>query len=103
FSFTPPCFPKSLQHLHFGLSLTPANPPATVSAYLARKAGGRSPRLGMAEIVNLRIARKRAARSKAEDRAAEQRLAHGVSGLERDRAAADRDKARQTFDQHRIE
>ena len=32
----------------------------------------------MAEIVNLRIARKRAARSKAEDHAAEQRLAHGV-------------------------
>jgi Domain of unknown function (DUF4169) len=57
----------------------------------------------MAEIVNLRIARKRTARSKAEDRAAERRLAHGVSRAERDRAAADRDKARQTFDQHRIE
>jgi DNA-binding helix-hairpin-helix protein with protein kinase domain len=62
-----------------------------------------TPRLGMAEIVNLRIARKRAARSKAEDRAAEQRLAHGVSKSERDRAAADRDRARQTVDQHRIE
>ena len=43
------------------------------------------------------------ARSKAEDRAAERRLAHGVSRAERDRAAADRDKARQTLDQHRIE
>ena len=57
----------------------------------------------MAEIVNLRIARKRAARSKAEGHAAERRLAHGVSTMERDRAAADRDKARQILDQHRIE
>jgi hypothetical protein len=57
----------------------------------------------MAEIVNLRIARKRSARSKAEGHAAEQRLAHGVSKPERDHAAADRDKARQTLDQHRIE
>ena len=57
----------------------------------------------MAEIVNLRIARKRAARSKGESSAAEQRLAHGISKSERDHAAADRDKARQTLDQHRIE
>ena len=57
----------------------------------------------MVEIVNLRIARKRAARSKAEGDAAEQRLAHGASRSERDRAAADQDKARQTLDQHRIE
>jgi hypothetical protein len=57
----------------------------------------------MAEIVNLRTARKRAARSKAERHAAEQRLAHGVSRSERDHAAADRAKARQTLDQHRIE
>jgi hypothetical protein len=57
----------------------------------------------MAEIVNLRIARKRAARSKAEDHAATRRLAHGVSKSDRDHAAADRDKARQTLDQHRIE
>ena len=57
----------------------------------------------MAEIVNLRTARKRAARNKAEDHAAQQRLAHGASQSERDQAAADRDKARQTLDQHRIE
>jgi DNA-binding helix-hairpin-helix protein with protein kinase domain len=57
----------------------------------------------MAEIVNLRLARKRAARSKAEDQAAEQRLAHGVSKVERDHAKADRDKARHNLDQHRIE
>ena len=57
----------------------------------------------MAEIVNLRMARKRAARSKAEHHAAEQRIAHGVSKSEHDKAAADRTKARQTLDQHRIE
>ena len=57
----------------------------------------------MAEIVNLRMARKRAARSKAEDHAAEQRLAHGASKVERDRASADQDKARQILDHHRIE
>ena len=57
----------------------------------------------MAEIVNLRIARKRAVRNKAQGQAAEQRLAHGVSKSERDHVAADRDKARQTLDQHRIE
>jgi hypothetical protein len=57
----------------------------------------------MAEIVNLRIARTRAPRSTAEGHAAERRLAHGASKSERDRAAADQDKARQTLDQHRIE
>jgi hypothetical protein len=57
----------------------------------------------MAEIVNLRIARKRAARSKAEAHSAEQRLVHGASKSERDHAAADRNKARQLLDQHRIE
>jgi DNA-binding helix-hairpin-helix protein with protein kinase domain len=57
----------------------------------------------MAEIVNLRMARKRAARSKAEQHAAEQRVAHGVSESEHDKAAADLNKARQTLDQHRIE
>ena len=57
----------------------------------------------MAEIVNLRAARKRAARKNAEHHAAKQRLAHGVSKPERERAAADRDKARQSLDQHHIE
>jgi hypothetical protein len=57
----------------------------------------------MAEIVNLRLARKRAARSKAETHAAEARLTHGVSPSERGHATADRDKARHTLDQHRIE
>jgi len=57
----------------------------------------------MADVVNLRIARKRMARKQAEGRAAERRLAHGASKPERDHAAADRDKARRTLDQHRIE
>ncbi len=57
----------------------------------------------MADVVNLRVARKRAARNKAESRAAENRHAHGVSKLERARTAADRDKTSQTLDQHRIE
>jgi hypothetical protein len=60
-------------------------------------------RSGMVEIVNLRMARKRALRDKAERRAAEQRVAHGVPKSEREHAAADRDQARQTLDQHRIE
>ena len=57
----------------------------------------------MAEIVNLRMARKRADRDRAEHHAAKQRIDHGVSKSERNQAAADRDKARLTVDQHRIE
>jgi len=58
---------------------------------------------GMAEVVNLRVARKRAARDKAAQIAAEHRLAHGRSKTERSLSEADRDKANQTLDQHRIE
>jgi len=47
--------------------------------------------------------RKRADRSKADRHAAGQRVAHGVSKSGRNQASADRDKARQTLDQHRIE
>jgi hypothetical protein len=57
----------------------------------------------MAEIFNLRIARKRTARSKAERHAAERRLAHGASKSERVHAATDREKARRTLDLHQIE
>lgn len=57
----------------------------------------------MAEIVNLRMARKRSERNKAERRAAERRLAHGTPKRQRDHAAADRDKARQNLDQHHLE
>ena len=57
----------------------------------------------MAEVVNLRMARKRAARSKAEGRAAKNRLAHGASKRERADTAAKRDMAAHSLDQHRIE
>jgi Domain of unknown function (DUF4169) len=57
----------------------------------------------MAEIINLRIARKRAAHNKAEAQVAEQRRAHGIAKSERDRAASERDKARNNLDRHRIE
>jgi hypothetical protein len=57
----------------------------------------------MAEIVNLRLARKRAARGRAERQAAENRQAHGVSKWEQGRTTAERQKADQRLDQHRIE
>jgi len=57
----------------------------------------------MAEIVNLRIARKRAARSKAEGQAAQQRIAHGTPKSERDRANAESDRASRELERHRIE
>ena len=57
----------------------------------------------MAEVVNLRTARKRAARRKTEASAAENRIAYGISKRERARAEADRDQALQRLDQHRIE
>ncbi len=57
----------------------------------------------MAEVVNLRMARKRATRERAAAAAAERRLANGVLKRERIRSEADRDKARHTLDQHRIE
>jgi hypothetical protein len=57
----------------------------------------------MTEIVNLRMARKRAAREKAARSAAENRLAHGASKLDRKRTTADRDSNRRILDQHRIE
>jgi hypothetical protein len=59
--------------------------------------------MGMAEIVNLRTARKRAERSKAERHAAENRQARGASKRERADAVAKRDKLHQLLDGHRIE
>ncbi len=57
----------------------------------------------MTEVVNLRTARKRAARNQAEHSAAENRLAHGVSKVDRKRAAADRDSLQRNLEQHKIE
>jgi hypothetical protein len=57
----------------------------------------------MADIVNLRLARKRAERDKAASRAADNRLAHSITKKQRTDAAAEREKLRQTLDGHRIE
>jgi hypothetical protein len=57
----------------------------------------------MTEVVNLRMARKRAARGKAERRATENRLAHGVAKVDRQRATADRESREQSLNQHKIE
>jgi hypothetical protein len=58
---------------------------------------------GMTEIVNLRVARKRATREKAARSAAQNRLAHGASKVERKRTEADRESTKRTLDQHRID
>jgi len=57
----------------------------------------------MAEIVNLRSARKRAKRRQHEERAASNRLAYGTSKAERSLAEAHSDKASHHLDLHRIE
>ncbi len=57
----------------------------------------------MAEIVNLRIARKRAERSRVASAAAENRQAHGASKKQRAEAESERDKLCRTLDRHRIE
>jgi hypothetical protein len=57
----------------------------------------------MAEIINLRIARKRADRQRSTKRAAAARVSHGMSKAERVLAKANRDKIRRELDKHRIE
>lgn len=57
----------------------------------------------MSEIVNLRIARKRARRQQAEQTAAENRLVHGRPKDERELQRARDDKARKSLEQHRID
>jgi hypothetical protein len=57
----------------------------------------------MAELVNLRKARKAAERRREEQRAAENRLAHGRSNAERLRDKARSDKLDRELDGHRIE
>jgi hypothetical protein len=57
----------------------------------------------MTEIVNLRTARKRAARNKADRSAAENRIANGVPKVDRMRAKADHDSHQRNVDQHKIE
>ena len=57
----------------------------------------------MAEIVNLRIARKRAKHRRQEERAAEARVSHGVPKADRAVARAERSRLHRELDQHRIE
>jgi hypothetical protein len=57
----------------------------------------------MAEIVNLRIARKRAKRRLAEGVAAENRLVRGRTKTERTETRSRNDQAQRSLDLHRIE
>jgi hypothetical protein len=57
----------------------------------------------MAEIINLRIARKRADRQRSEKRAAAARISHGMSRADRMLAKAKTEKIRRELDEHRIE
>jgi len=57
----------------------------------------------MAEIVNLRIARKRANRQRDGKRAAEARVSHGMSKADRALARMNEAKLRRELDEHRIE
>jgi hypothetical protein len=56
----------------------------------------------MADIVNLRLARKRAKRLEAEQTAAANRLVHGRSKSDRTQARVNRDKDERRLDQHRV-
>jgi hypothetical protein len=57
----------------------------------------------MSEVVNLRLARKRAERRKKEDAATAQRIAHGTPKVLRQEADAQRVKAKRDLDGHRRE
>ena len=57
----------------------------------------------MAEIVNLRQARKAKARSEAEKKADTNRVKHGVAKGERKGAAHEREKNRQDLDRKRLD
>ena len=57
----------------------------------------------MAEVINLRTARKRAKRLEDDARANANRLAHGQPQHVRKLETAQRDKAAKTLDQHRMD
>ncbi len=57
----------------------------------------------MADIVNLRLARKQARRRQAEQEAAQRRLAHGRSKAEQALQRLHDEKAERDLDRHRIE
>jgi hypothetical protein len=56
----------------------------------------------VAELVNLRIVRKRKQRGEADSRAASNRLAHGQPKSQRKLETAQREKAKRDLDQRRI-
>ena len=56
----------------------------------------------MGEVVNIRTARKKAAKRRAEVRAAENRLTYGRSKAERARGEAHAEKARRDLEGHRL-
>lgn len=57
----------------------------------------------MAEVINLRLARKTRSRSDAARQAAENRALHGQSGAERRRQKMEQEREAQQFDAHRLE
>jgi hypothetical protein len=57
----------------------------------------------MGPVVNLRTERKRARRRQAEQEAATNRLAHGISKKDQNLIKAQSDKDERSFDHHRIE
>jgi hypothetical protein len=57
----------------------------------------------MAEVVNLRLARKQAKRRQAEQEAAERRLAHGRSKADKALQRARSEQAERALDRHRRE
>jgi len=57
----------------------------------------------MADVVNLRMARKHAKRRQAEQEAAQRRLAHGRSKAEKVLQRSQGDKAERELDRHRLE
>jgi hypothetical protein len=71
--------------------------PATANQHLV------TAELCMGDIVNLRMARKRAKRHAAETEAASNRLAHGRPKSDRAAEQSQREQARKSLDQHRIE
>ena len=75
-----------------------------ISEYKRRKTAPPSTMsCGMTKVVNLRMARKRAARNEAAQSASENRQEHGVSRVERVRLAVDREISVRKLDQHKIE
>ena len=57
----------------------------------------------MGDVVNLRTARKRAKRLKAEQKAATNRLTHGRTKADRTATQSRNDKAQRSLDLHRVE